>query len=108
MVLTYLLAIGHLAIGFSVIIDPFYIYTSQLALAARLNLFIFAALCLPAGYLLIRAYGVTGGALFLGAVQLTAFIHIVVILRHFHRQRQREADVGGGVNEPSGDGSSVS
>ncbi len=85
--LIFIMAIGHLVLGFSVVSDPFYIYTKQLGLSARINLAQLFVVLIPVGYVLIKAYGVIGGAVFSAFGMVFQVIHLLVIWRYFRRHR---------------------
>lgn len=95
--LIFLLALGHLVLGFSVVVDSFYIYTKQLGRGAAINGAIIVGILVPAGYVLVLNYGVRGGALFMALAQMTPLVHFVLMARYF---RARPRGGGGGESVP--------
>jgi len=93
--LVFLLAVGHLFLGFHVVIDIFYIYTKQLLLSVKINLAMAFLILLPVGYVLISRYGVVGGAIFLSFGQFVPVVHFLVIWRFMRRHGDLAGPPGG-------------
>lgn len=74
----YVLAIGHLVLGFTVVSEAFYLFTHRVALSAKLNAGILVVLLISA-YFLIERYGAMGGAIVMAFGQLAGGIHLVVM-----------------------------
>jgi O-antigen/teichoic acid export membrane protein len=87
--LVWLLAIGHLVLGFAVVIDPFYIYTEQIRVGAKRHLVSYALL-VPCGGFLIWEYGIEGLAIFLALAQLVSVYHLFRMWQWIRDRRARE------------------
>ncbi len=84
----YVLALGHLVVGFSVVSDAFYIYTHQIALSARINISLLVFLTGFAA-LMVHFYGALGGAIVFSVAQLLGAMHLIVMYRYFRRPPER-------------------
>lgn len=80
--MVYILCVGHLALGFLLAVDPFYIYSGQVTAFARRNLVIYAML-IPIGYLLITGFGILGLCWFLGTAVFLQLAHVGYMLAWF-------------------------
>jgi O-antigen/teichoic acid export membrane protein len=78
----YILAVGHLVLGFSVVSEAFYIFTHQVPLSAKLNVAMLLALMVGAWWG-ISAFGAIGGAWVFAISQLLGIVHLVVMGRYF-------------------------
>lgn len=76
--LVYVMAVGHLVLGFSVVSEAFYIYTGKVALGTRLNVAMLVILAVLA-FVLVKLYGVDGGAWLFVIAQLFGIVHLAVI-----------------------------
>lgn len=82
----YVLAIGHLVLGFSVVTEAFYLFTHRVALSAKINAVILIVL-LVGSYLLIERYGTMGGAIVMAAGQCLGAVHLAVMAWFLRRRR---------------------
>lgn len=99
----FVLAIGHLAIGFAVVNEAFYIYTNRLKYLLAINLSIYA-LAIPAGYFLCREYGAIGGAATIAGAQLLNLTHLFFILRYVYGKQDEAPSNSDG---PSAEGATA-
>jgi O-antigen/teichoic acid export membrane protein len=97
--LVFLLAIGHLFLGFHVVIDVFYIYTRQLWLSVKINLALFLLIVFPVGYVLISRYGTVGGAIFLSFGMFVPVVHFLVIRRFLKTHERLDGGDGGDAGD---------
>lgn len=74
----YVLAIGHLVLGFTVVTEAFYLFTNRVALSAKLNA-AFLVVLVGMAYLLVDRYGAMGGAIVMAGSQVLGVIHLAVM-----------------------------
>lgn len=80
--LVYILCVGHLALGFLLAVDPFYIYSGQITAFARRNLVIYGLL-IPFAYLFIKFQGIVGLCWFMGFAAFVQLVHFGYMLAWF-------------------------
>lgn len=86
----YVLALGHIALGFAVVNETFYIYTNRLRTLLGVNLFIYA-LAIPGAWVLTRWFGAIGGAMTIAGAQLLNFIHFAIVARYVYSGKGEES-----------------
>jgi len=82
---------GNLFLGFTVVVDAFYIYSGHLKRAVRLN-FLLAGSALVGIILAGRHFGPIGVAAAAGLCRGLALIHLVYMGWYFRRARERKQD----------------
>ncbi len=93
--IVFILAIGHLVLGFAVIIEPFYIYADRIKTSVRINA-VLSCLLLPAGYF-AKQYGVLGIASYLAAARFMVIVHFIYIVLYYWRARKKR--IAGSLGE---------
>jgi O-antigen/teichoic acid export membrane protein len=82
---------GNLFLGFTCVIDAFYIYSGRLKFAVRLNL-VLGTVALFGIFLGSKLGGPIGVSLAVGLVDALGLVHLVYIWLYFRRVKARKAD----------------
>lgn len=83
-----IICVSHLFLGFSVIVEPFYIYAGKIKLCVAINTALFI-LIIPTGLLAGYLFGVMGIAWYLSAARMLVIVHLVYIILYFRRHRRK-------------------
>ncbi len=97
-----LLAMGNLAAGFAVIVEPFYIYAKRMHHHVAQSL-VYAALVTAGIYSATVRWGPMGAAAAAGLGRLVVVGHLVYIYVYFRRARARNGPPGDGETPPPHD-----